>query len=609
MTGPAPAEQDYRARLERRRSELAETQKKVERLGNLRLLLVLLALVLLLLPLFVRQGGPWWGLLPIAVVFAFLGRALDHRQREERGLQGAVRFYEGGLARLEERWRELSADGATVGGKYRGGHHPADDLDLYGKASLFQLLDRTVTAEGARTLARWLAEPAELEEIRARQEAAVELAQQLELTEALAMAAAGDDHRSVEDEALLRWAEGGAPMPKVALLKGVGVVLPAGFLVAFGVWWVTGQLLPLFVAGLPILVVVAMSRRLIGDRAQILSGPERTLSRYARLIETVEGLQVTAPRLRKVQDKLRVQGEPAAQRIQRLRRLVEYLEWRLNAFFGLSIAPALLWELNLVLRTERWREETGPHLRGWFQAIGELEALASFGALLRERPDYALPNFVEGASRFEAVGLSHPLIDRGKVVANDLTLDGPGSVLLLSGSNMSGKSTLLRAVGLAVILARAGAPVAARSLTLSPLELMTSVRIVDSLAAGTSHFYAELLRLKAIVDRAQEGRPLLYLLDEVLHGTNSRERYLGAVAVIRWLAGTGAMGIVTTHDLSLAQVAERLPPGKARNMHFSDEVEKERIRFDYHLRPGPIQSTNALRLMRAVGIDLDYSDS
>lgn len=608
MSGPAPAEDEYRRRLALRRDALAHTQKRVERLGNLRLVLVLLGLGLLLLPLFVRQGAPWWGLLPVALAFAFLGRALDRAQREERALAGAVRYYQDGLARLEERWRELPADGAAFGVPFRGGHHPADDLDLFGPNSLFQLLDRTVTAEGARTLARWLTEPAEVEELRARQAAAVELAQALDVSESLASAAAGDDHRAVEDQALLAWAEGGPPLPQPGLLQLLGVVLPSLFLAAFGWWAFTAQRGPMIWTGLLLIATVVATRKVIGARAQVLSGPERALSRYAKLIETVEALPLSSPRLKAVQDKLWVQGEPAAARIQRLRRLVEYLEWRLNAFFGLSLSPALLWELNLVLRTERWRQETGPALRGWFLAIGELEALASFGALLRERPDYSLPTFVEGPASFKAQGLSHPLIDRRKVVANDLRLDGPGSVLLLSGSNMSGKSTLLRSVGLAVVMARAGAPVAARQLELTPLLLMTSVRIVDSLAAGTSHFYAELLRLKAIVDRAKEGRPLLYLLDEVLHGTNSRERYLGAVAVIRWLASTGAMGIVTTHDLSLAKVKERLPPEKARNQHFSDEVQGDRIHFDYQLRDGPIQSTNALRLMRAVGIDLDYEE-
>ncbi|MEM7678846.1 MAG: hypothetical protein AAF449_22925 [Myxococcota bacterium] len=309
-------------------------------------------------------------------------------------------------------------------------------------------------------------------------------------------------------------------------------------------------------------------------------------------------------------------GTGATQQIRGLERLVELLDARLNFFFAVSLSPMLLWELNLVLRTERWRRAVGPHLRPWLQATGEVEALASLGALSHERPDYAFAEFAPGPARFEAKKLTHPLIHRDQVVGNDLTLGGQGSVLLLSGSNMSGKSTLLRSVGLAWVLARAGAPVPAERLTMSALRVATSVRIVDSLAAGTSHFYAEVKRLKHIVDAAKapvaDGgpnaapAPLLYLLDEVLHGTNSRERYIGAVTVVKWLASVGAMGIVTTHDLALATLADELPAEKAVNRHLSDTVTDGKIRFDYTLRDGPVQSTNAIRLMKSVGIDLDF---
>jgi DNA mismatch repair ATPase MutS len=215
---------------------------------------------------------------------------------------------------------------------------------------------------------------------------------------------------------------------------------------------------------------------------------------------------------------------------------------------------------------------------------------------------------VEAEGRFSAVKLTHPLIDRSKAVGNDLTLGGPGSVLLLSGSNMSGKSTLLRSVGLAVVLAEAGGPVLAERLELSRFSLWTSVRVADSLAEGASHFYAELVRIKEVVDAARkEPRRILYLLDEMLHGTNSKERYVGAVLVIRWLSSQTSVGIVTTHDLALAAVSAELPAGTVTQRHFGDEVVGDQIRFDYHLREGPIQSTNALRLMRAVGIDIELS--
>ena len=358
-------------------------------------------------------------------------------------------------------------------------------------------------------------------------------------------------------------------------------------------------------------MTLLVTRRLTAPRAQLLSGPERVLSRYARFIEVVEGLPLDmSPRLATLRGVLFEGGESASMRLHRLERLVEMLNARLNMFFALTLGPALLWELNVVLRAERWRDRTGPRLRGWLDALAEMEALCSLAAFAHERPDYAFAERAEEPGVFRAEALSHPLIDRRRVVPNDLELGGPGSVLLLTGSNMSGKSTLLRSVGLAVVMAGAGGPVPARRLCISELRLASSVRIVDSLAEGTSHFFAELRRLKHIVDLSRtSGPPLLYLLDEVLHGTNSRERHIGAVSVVRWLSQSGALGIVTTHDLELARLADIVPSGRMVEAHFSDGVDGESLQFDYRLRPGPVRSTNALKLMRAVGIDVELVGS
>jgi DNA mismatch repair ATPase MutS len=338
------------------------------------------------------------------------------------------------------------------------------------------------------------------------------------------------------------------------------------------------------------------------------------LSRYASMISAVEKFQIAAPMLVELKSRLvdtRAGAPAASEQIKSLHSLVNLLDARLNVFFALSFGPLLMWDLNLVLRAERFRTETGPKLRGWLEALAELEALASFAALGYERRDYTMPELVDGPPSFRAQAIAHPLIDRTAVVANDLDLGGPGSVLLLSGSNMSGKSTLLRAVGINTVLARAGCSVAASSLSTSSMDLATSVRIVDSLASGTSHFYAELKRIKVIVDEAKTKKtePVLYLLDEMLHGTNSRERFIGAVSVIKFLSLAGAMGIVTTHDLSLARIEQEIAAGLARNMHFGDEVKGGEISFDYRLKPGPVSSTNALRLMRAIGIDVELIEA
>lgn len=603
---------ELRSRLGDARSEYEAADRALDRLGNVRLVLAGVAVALLVMPLYARSGTPWWGLIPVAIGFIGLGKLQDRWLTRRRWSGASSQYFEGAVARLEEDWRDAQGsvvdEGRDVGKPWMGSLHPADDLDLFGSASLFQLLCRAVTAPGRRTLARWLAEPATPSEAQARQSAVVPLAADLSLRQRLYAAAAADDFEVLGDAALLHWAEKSRPLPWSTGLAVLGVVFPVLFFAAAAwAFLAGGPREPFYVITLAQIGFLFWTRRWSSERANVLSGPERTLSRYARLIDVVESIPSgQSPRLDELKSRLSGTGHPASQELRDLERLVEMLDARMNMFFALTLGPALLWELNIVLRSEGWRRRVGGRLRAWLETLGEVEALASFAALRYERPDYVFPEWVEDSHRFEAEKLSHPLIDRRRVVANDLKLGGAGSVLILSGSNMSGKSTLLRSVGLAVILARSGAPVPARRLVLSSVRLVTSVRIVDSLAEGASHFYAELRRLKHVLDEAKgNGPPLLYLLDEVLSGTNSRERFLGAVSIIKWLSESGAYGIVTTHDLELAQVARVLPAGRVVDAHFSDDVDGDALHFDYQLRPGPIQSTNALRLMRAVGIDVE----
>jgi DNA mismatch repair ATPase MutS len=241
-------------------------------------------------------------------------------------------------------------------------------------------------------------------------------------------------------------------------------------------------------------------------------------------------------------------------------------------------------------------------VRGWLEVLGEVEALASLGSFATEHEGFAWPELA-AEPVLEGKSVAHPLLPEDKSVGNDVTLAGSGRALVVTGSNMSGKSTLLRALGVNALLAYAGAPVCARSLRIGPSRVATSMRIEDSLEQGVSHFYAELRRLKRVLDLAHEpGRPpVLFLLDEILHGTNSRERVIGACAVVRELVAVAALGAVSTHDLGITALAKELG-GKVENVHFEEQVHDGAMTFDYVLRPGIVQSSNALRLMRAVGI-------
>jgi DNA mismatch repair ATPase MutS len=331
------------------------------------------------------------------------------------------------------------------------------------------------------------------------------------------------------------------------------------------------------------------------------------------MLGTVEGRTFDVPTVREIQQTLL--GARAASRS--LARIVSFVDARRNEVFRFILGPMLGWDLNCALSLEAWRAKNGPRLRRDLDALARLEALVALGTRAFERPGDAWPEVVEDDETmiFRAEKLGHPLIPAAKVVRNDVVVGGDhAQVLLVTGSNMSGKSTLLRAVGANVVLALAGAPVRAASMRCSPFAVHTSMRVRDSLSEGVSHFFAELQRLKQVVDaadgatRTEGARPVLFLLDEILHGTNSRERHLGARAIVRHLASSKACGAVSTHDLALAALEKEIE-GKVTNVHFREQVArdatgKETMTFDYRLLPGVVTSSNALRLMRIVGIDV-----
>lgn len=304
---------------------------------------------------------------------------------------------------------------------------------------------------------------------------------------------------------------------------------------------------------------------------------------------------------------LETAGLPPSAQIARLARLVQRLDSRRNQFFA-PIDLLTFWTVHVACAIERWRAACGPAFARWLHASGEFEALCALAGYAYEQPDAIFPELLPAhPPRFEAEALAHPLLPLAKAVGNDVRLGGESTVWIVSGSNMSGKSTLLRAVGVNTVLALAGAPVRARSLRLSPLAVGASIQVRDSLQQGKSRFYAEITRIKAVLELGQqEGgdktRPaLLFLLDEILHGTNSHDRRIGAEAIVRGLVATGAIGLVTTHDLALTRLAEALVP-RVVNVHFQDTLEDGRMHFDFHLRPGVVEKSNALELMRAVGL-------
>jgi hypothetical protein len=326
------------------------------------------------------------------------------------------------------------------------------------------------------------------------------------------------------------------------------------------------------------------------------------LGLLGHVLGRLERERFTSARLTLLRARLDVEGHSASHRIARLRALVDLVDSR-DHFMVRLLGPPLLWDVHLAYAIERWRRSSGPAVRRWVVAVGEIEALSSLAGYHYEHPDDVFPDLSTGPAGFDGDELGHPLLPDAAFVRNDLRLTGDVRMLVVSGSNMSGKSTLLRTVGVNAVLAQAGAPVRARRLRLSPLRIGASIRIQDSLQAGVSRFYAEITRIAQIMHRAQEEPPVLFLIDELLHGTNSHDRRIGAEAIVRGLVERGAIGLVTTHDLALAHVADALG-ARGANVHFEDSLENGRMSFDYRMRPGVVQKSNAVALMRSVGLDV-----
>jgi hypothetical protein len=600
----------YQDLIAQRRAEVAGEERRHRRLGYGRLAVAAAAAVMVWAALAAQSFSIAWVLVPIVAFAALmvwhdkLLTTLEHRRR-------AVRYFERALERLDGRW----AGKGERGSSYLDPAHPyAQDLDLFGEGSIFELLSTARTHIGEDTLARWLLEPASPETARERQQAVEELRPRLDLREDLAVLA--EEARSgVDPVSLAAWGESPALLDRRArtltwIGTAIGLIALAAFLVAapdaLGLarippaWAIAARYV--FLAGLLANGMFLYRRRAAIDQVvAAVDGAAHELGLLSAVLVRLERERFHSPLLARLHASLDTEGDPPSHRLARLRHLTERLDSRDNLFVKM-LEVFILWTPRLAVKVEEWRRHSGPSVRRWLAAVGEMEALGSLASHAFEHPADPFPEFTAGAC-LEAEGLGHPLIPDDRVVRNDVRLGDDQQVLIVSGSNMSGKSTMLRTLGINAVLAQAGATVRARRLRLSPLAVGASIRVSDSLQGGVSRFYAEILRLRQILDLTSGPIPVLFLIDEVLHGTNSHDRRIGAQAVVRELAARGALGLLTTHDLALANIAESLT-GRAVNVHFEDHIEDGRIHFDYVMRPGVVHKSNAIELMRSVGLEI-----
>jgi hypothetical protein len=580
-------------RLAERTRLLASFDRRSARIAALRLFVFLAAAAIL------WYAHWYWVFIPLATFIALIA----WQARTERGAEcarRAMRFYERGIERLENRWHTARTES---GARFLDPHHPyAGDLDLFGHASLFQLLSTARTGGGEKRLASWLQSPATVDQLHARHEAIDELRPLLDLREQLVIL--GDDvAASTNPEHLADWAV--QPAHTFAKWQRILALTLSVLALAALVWCFATNLvdpdarLALIAVGLlEAALTVPLRNRILGIVGEV-EEPAHDLNLLSQILAVLETREFQSPLLASLRKAIGVDGRPASVRIAQLRKLIDMLDSRENPIVR-AIGPVILWTTQVGMAVEAWRAENGPYVPGWLNAVSEIEALSALASYAWEHPADPFPEFAEDGAVFEGEEMGHPLLPEDRCVRNSVSLQPPLRLLIVSGSNMSGKSTLLRTIGVNTVLALAGAPVRAKRLVLSPLSLGASIQTTDSLEEGQSRFMAEILRLKQILELP---RPALFLLDELLGGTNSHDRALGSEGLIRALLDRGAIGLVTTHDLSLARVADELAPSAA-NVHFEDRLEDGRLIFDYTMRPGVVTRSNALDLMRAVGLDV-----
>jgi len=628
----------YRSLLEQSHQRVTELHARDRTFATIRLLLFGTAAITLAFAFFAEASGTVW-VIGLGLLFGFLVAAIlnepvrDAMLAERRASEMTERL----IARTERNWEALewkrTREQLKTVSLQEHQKDVADDLDLLGKTSLFQFVSMAGTTIGARTLANWLTGVAEAETATRRASAVRQLATQRDKRFRFYALARHVGEGTGDPDEFIRWSQSESWLnhhrwlPGWANLSAVLAVISVILLVANRVGFVPASIGQVCLIVLAALVVINMliTTLMLGPVHQIFSiamASRDSVDAYRELFAAAEWLGEgdSASQLKSLrQTLLDDPGQSARQGMADLGRVAAMGSLRTSAATFLLYLPLqafTLWDIRVLARLESWQETYRPAVGGWFDAFGQLEALMSLAAVCDENPDWAFPEWTGAEEtdrerpQFRSVALGHPLLPDDARVCNDVTIGPTGTVLLVTGSNMSGKSTMLRSVGLNVALAGAGAPVCASHLSLPSIELATSIRVRDNLAEGVSFYMAELKRLKGVVDRARSlkdvpDRMTLFLLDEILQGTNSRERQIAVTQVLRHLIECRSIGAISTHDLELADEAEL--QSVSNIVHFRETITpdaegNESMTFDYQMRVGVSPTTNALRLLEIVGL-------
>ncbi len=594
------AEAFYRERDTLLQEEQKNLRQKKSVFAWLRLgcILALIAAFYFLIP------GGWTVTIPVVILLLFIFVQLIYRDLENKTAiahnKELLEINKAELLALQGKYYHFQ-DGAQHIPKE---HYYANDMDVFGHASLFQYLNRTVSEMGSFELAAWLLAPASPIDIEERQQAVKELAKKNEWIQNLQAYGKENPVRLSTKKRLKEWLHEPMDFSRFTHWKWLRFLLPLiSVLVTIATIF---SYLPMNVFYITMLLMALVAFNLekkINLLHNKLSKMVDELDTLSLSIASIEKEPFQSALLQRLQQDYKHEKSAASKKISQLKKILDRLDLRFNIVLVVPLNLLFLWNVQQVLQLEKWKKENDADVSNWFDSLGIFEALCSFSVIHFNNPRWFFPALHTEHFFIEANELGHPLIPATKRVNNFIRIDHRSEMMLVTGSNMAGKSTYLRSVGINVILAMAGSAVCAGYFKLSPVQLLSSMRIADNLEESTSTFYAELKKLKTVIDKVNNHEKVFILLDEILRGTNSLDRHTGSEALIKQLINKEAAAIIATHDVALANLQKDYPEN-VLNYHFDVQVNNEELYFDYKLKPGVCTSLNASILMRKIGIEI-----
>ncbi|MCX7749266.1 MAG: DNA mismatch repair protein MutS [Clostridia bacterium] len=596
----------YEKRLKTFEKIVEKRTRIINKVSNLRLLTFLAGVGLILFTFFAK----YYFLCAAALIVTFFsfGSLVFYHQKlidSKRTFSSLYHINERDLKRLNGEWMGFLDSGEEFKDE---GHRFALDLDIFGRGSLFQCINGTKTYMGRQRLKTMLKEPLNSkEEILKRQEAIGELAGKLGWRQRFEAQGMNTREKVQDPGYLIAWAEKTYGYQKLGLAR-ILTVLP--FLtIALTLGSFSGLGVPFYIPLAFIVLQYFILRYKSKERQEIFAMAYKyreDIRAFDEMLKTFENRRFHSTYINGLKERLKNdRGLAAWKQVKEFVGIVDSISNRFNAFYYI-FNLFTLWDYRIISDLEKWKQKSGKNLRNWLETVGEAEALSSLAVLRFDHPEWSVPKISESELMLDAAEMGHPLL-HGSRVCNNLKVGRSADILLITGSNMSGKSTLLRTAGINVVLALIGAPVCAGDFCCSVMEVYTCMRVSDNLERNISSFYAEILRIKMVIRAVEEGKRVFFLLDEIFKGTNSRDRHMGAKVLITKLEEKGALGLVSTHDLELAELEEE-SKGKIKNYHFREYYKNNEIYFDYKLRAGVSTTRNAIYLMRMAGIEVEERD-